>query len=435
MRFKEFRILSEGTKGKQADVAKFDSPGYFTVGDSHSNGVGNYGRGKTWQAMGMDGASAFDPMHMSAIERIPAGSVVAISLGANDLGSKPIPQIVNQVERVISAAKGKGLNVVYLLPTATNNPENKAKRDELRNALSGAISVPTYDLGKVTGGDGLHQPMGVYSGIASKITSERQPKGSGVTLGPADAKPGAPASKDKDGDPSKAVGDKSNPYFNEKVLALQKELKAAGADLGSYGPNKDGLDGVMGPKTRRAAAAFPDIAAKHKETLNISNAGAANIDVKTIQDPDFNGKLDKVAKELGVKKEALIAIMKHESGVNPKAVNPMSGATGLIQFMPDTARKLGTSTDELRKMDGVEQLDYVYKYFKMVGVRPGMDLGDLYMAVFMPAHIGKPEDTVLGQSGASGFSGAVYRQNRGMDRNNDGVITIADVKTSVQRFA
>lgn len=255
------------------------------------------------------------------------------------------------------------------------------------------------------------------------------------SIGLADAVPGAPPTKDKNISISNATGDRTNPHFNEKVLELQKELKAAGADLGSYGPNKDGLDGVMGPKTRQAAAKFPDISAEHKDALNVSNAGSANIDVSTIQDPDFNKKVEKVANELGVKKEALMAIFKQESGVNPKAVNSMSGATGLIQFMPDTARRLGTSVEDLRKMDGVEQLDYVYKYFKMVGVKPGMELGDLYMAVFMPAHVGKPDSTPLGVSGAGGFSGKVYAQNKGLDRDRDGVITVADVKSSVARFA
>lgn len=228
---------------------------------------------------------------------------------------------------------------------------------------------------------------------------------------------------------------KSNPLFNPETFKLQVELKDKGADLGSYGPNKDGLDGIMGPKTRQASAKFPEISAKYKELLDKPNASMANIDTTTIQDPDFNRKVDKIATALGVDSKDLIAIFKQESRVNPAAVNPMSGATGLIQFMPDTARRLGTTTDDLRQMDAVQQLDYVYRYFKMVGVRPGMKLGDLYMAVFMPAHIGKSEDTVLGQIGASGFSGAVYRQNKGLDQNRDGVITVADVKQSVQRFA
>jgi peptidoglycan hydrolase-like protein with peptidoglycan-binding domain len=220
------------------------------------------------------------------------------------------------------------------------------------------------------------------------------------------------------------------------VEQLQKELKAAGADLGDYGPNKDGIDGMMGPYTRKAAAKFPDIAKKYKELLDKpDNTSAANIDTAIIQDPDFNKKLNKIADALGVSSKDLLAIMKQESGVDPKAVNKMSGATGLIQFMPDTARRLGTSVEELRTMDAVTQLDYVYKYFRMVGVKPGMGLGDLYMAVFMPAHVGKDDNFVLGQSGATGFSGKVYAQNKGLDKNKDGAITVADVKSSVQRFA
>jgi hypothetical protein len=37
-----------------------------------------------------------------------------------------------------------------------------------------------------------------------------------------------------------------------KVMELQKQLIAAGYQLGKSGPNKDGVDGIMGPKTRAA---------------------------------------------------------------------------------------------------------------------------------------------------------------------------------------
>lgn len=103
--------------------------------------------------------------------------------------------------------------------------------------------------------------------------------------------------------------------------------------------------------------------------------------------------------------------------------------------MPKTAAALGTTTDELAKMTAVEQLDYVYKYFKMVGLKPGSNLQDLYMGVFMPAAMGKGPDHVLGQRGAPGFSGKVYDQNSGLDKNKDGIITVADATQTVQRFA
>jgi hypothetical protein len=216
---------------------------------------------------------------------------------------------------------------------------------------------------------------------------------------------------------------------------MQKELKAVGANLGKYGPNQDGLDGRLGPYTRRAAEAHPEIAAKYKEALSRPDSvDAQKIDVSTIQDPDFKKKLEKVAAALGTTPNAMLAVMKQESGVNPAARNASGGATGLIQFMPDTARRLGTTTDDLRKMDGVQQLDYVYKYYKMTGVGDG-SAGDLYMATFMPKYIGYPDNHVLGADGDHGFSGAVYRQNKGLDRNHDGKITVGDVKSSVQRFA
>jgi peptidoglycan hydrolase-like protein with peptidoglycan-binding domain len=246
-----------------------------------------------------------------------------------------------------------------------------------------------------------------------------------------------------------------------EVADLQKALVALGYQLPQFG-----VDGIRGPETNAAIKKFqsdsslastgepdkntidkinstlksnPEITSKITKStdadVKIKRKSAADIDISVIQDPDFNKKLEKISLELGIKSKDLIAIMKQESNVNPAAVNPMSGATGLIQFMPRTAASLGTSTAELKQMSAVDQLDYVYKYFKMVGVKPGMELGDLYMAVFMPAHIGKPDNFVLGSAGASGFAGKVYDQNKGLDKNRDGAITVADVKQSVSRFA
>jgi len=226
-----------------------------------------------------------------------------------------------------------------------------------------------------------------------------------------------------------------NEAVDKDVMALQRELKAKGANLGNFGPKGDGIDGRLGKYTRRAADANPEIAAKYKDVLaRPDSVDAQKVDTTTIQDPDFKKKVEKFASALGVRSADLMAIFKQESGVNPAAVNGTSVATGLIQFMPKTAIALGTTTDALKQMDGVQQLDYVYKYFKMTGVGNG-DLGDLYMAVFMPKYVGYPNETVLGQNGAPGFSGKVYAQNKGLDRNRDGAITVADVKQSVARFA
>jgi hypothetical protein len=276
-------------------------------------------------------------------------------------------------------------------------------------------------------------------------------------LGPSVAEPGAPRTKDKLGT---FTVDTPKGRRGIEVADVQKSLIALGYPL-----PKHGVDGIRGPETVDAVKKFqtdngltvdgdpgpatvtkindilkskPDVASKliKSTPADVKAApSASSIDTSAIQDPDFNKKLDKIANLLGVESSHLIAIMKMESRIDPSAVNKQSGATGLIQFMPDTARSLGTSVEALRGMSAVEQLDYVYKYFKMVGVKPGMDLGDLYMAVFMPKYVGADDNTVLGKEGASGFSGKVYAQNKGLDKNKDGAITVADVKGSIQRFA
>ena len=84
--------------------------------------------------------------------------------------------------------------------------------------------------------------------------------------------------------------------------------------------------------------------------------------------------------------------MNSESGINPKAVNKHTNATGLIQFMPKTVEYLGTSTEELKNISAVEQLDYVEKYLSMMkksaGFKPNDKLSgaDLYALIFLPAY-------------------------------------------------
>jgi peptidoglycan hydrolase-like protein with peptidoglycan-binding domain len=269
--------------------------------------------------------------------------------------------------------------------------------------------------------------------------------------------------------PNQVAAPKPGSFFIDKITSnkgpqvadLQKALVALGFPLPKYG-----VDGIRGPETSKAVKDFqqanslqptgkpddgtvsalnnilkskPDVASKlvKSTAADVKPGGKSgkSIDVSAIQDPDFNKKLEKVSAQLGVRSSDLIAVMKQESGVKPDAVNKQSGATGLIQFMPKTAAALGTTTADLVKMTAVEQLDYVYKYFKMVGLKPGSDLQTIYMAVFMPAAMNKGPDHVLGQRGAPGFSGKVYDQNSGLDRNKDGYITVADASQSVQRFA
>lgn len=104
-----------------------------------------------------------------------------------------------------------------------------------------------------------------------------------------------------------------------------------------------------------------------------------------------------------------------------------SGATGLIQFMPSTAKDLGTTVGQLALMTAEDQLNYVYKYF---APRKGQlnSLADVYMAILWPEAIGKPESHVLWSKTAKPTT---YRQNSGLDINKDGLITKAEAAKKV----
>lgn len=136
----------------------------------------------------------------------------------------------------------------------------------------------------------------------------------------------------------------------------------------------------------------------------------------------FRDRVWWICNTLDINPDDLMACMAWESGrsFSPSKKNMAgSGATGLIQFMPSTARSLGTTTDELARMTAEDQLNYVYKYFRPWAGRL-KTLGDLYMAILWPKAVGQPDDYAL-------FTGGIaYRQNAGLDTNKDGRVTKAE---------
>ncbi len=144
-------------------------------------------------------------------------------------------------------------------------------------------------------------------------------------------------------------------------------------------------------------------------------------------EPGFSAALAALGSRLQLNPSFIGAVMSLESGIKPDAVNPSGGATGLIQFMPATATGLGTSAAALKTMTGIQQLKYVEAYFARVAraIREEVP-GDYYMATFLPAFIGKPASTVLATKGEP-----IYDQNKGLDANGDGTLTVADVTAKI----
>lgn len=151
--------------------------------------------------------------------------------------------------------------------------------------------------------------------------------------------------------------------------------------------------------------------------------------------PTFNARVIDISDRIKCDPNHLMAVMAFETGESfaPDRRNDAgSGAVGLIQFMPSTAKSLGTTTEKLRTMSAIEQLDFVEQYFTSAARNgPLSTLGDLYMAVLWPAAVGKPDSYVLFEQGT-----AAYDQNRGLDINKNGRVTKAEATAKVyKKFA
>jgi hypothetical protein len=119
--------------------------------------------------------------------------------------------------------------------------------------------------------------------------------------------------------------------------------------------------------------------------------------------------LQDVSKKLGVPPAWLWSLIQFESRGDPAAKNKITGARGLIQFMPATARDMGyKDADEIVKKYPTfdAQLEKpVFDYLKKYAPFPTKQ--SLYMSVFYPAaRTWQPERK---------FSALVRKQNPGID--------------------
>lgn len=210
------------------------------------------------------------------------------------------------------------------------------------------------------------------------------------------------------------------------VQHVQRKLAAAGLYDGP-------IDGIYGGGTD---GGLDKALAAYAVSMNTAQAGTVGL---TQDRPlawgakvsgEFRARVWWIANQLGLPADDLMACMAWESGrtFSPSVRNMAgSGATGLIQFMPTTAKGLGTTTDALAAMTAEDQLNYVYKYFLPYKGRL-KNLGDIYMAILWPAGVGKADSYVLWDKGQRPTT---YRQNAGLDVNKNGQITRGEALAKV----
>lgn len=155
-----------------------------------------------------------------------------------------------------------------------------------------------------------------------------------------------------------------------------------------------------------------------------------------------------VADRRGLNPSYLAGTISFETGgtFSPSMRNKWSGAMGLIQFMPKTAKHYGTTTDDLAHMTVNQQLAYVELHYAEVDPNKRIkSLEDHYLAVFSPACIGKPPNTLMPcrqekhvwhrpEGGCPRPLKGAYCQNSGLDESGDGTITAWEATTPVRRI-
>ncbi len=146
-------------------------------------------------------------------------------------------------------------------------------------------------------------------------------------------------------------------------------------------------------------------------------------------DKNFLAKVKQVAKNLNCDYKDLLALMNSESGLRADAWNGTT-AVGLIQFtnasISELNRKYGLNLTKAKiaNMSAIEQLDLVEKYLKIAksykfSSSHKLTAQELYAITFLP---GRADREVLCRRGE-----AYYEQNKGLDKNNDGMITQSDL--------
>jgi len=159
-------------------------PGYYTIGDSHAKGVGV---SDPWDSkMSFYGASSGDEDFGSDItEYVPEGSVVVISLGANDVvkpprGSKKLDDpdvIANRIKQVVDVSNGRKNKTAFVLfPEGPKDNKWYQRRLEVRDAIKKAIGNSVaffYDLNDApTQSDGIHSTGSTYRNIGDAVVTK-----------------------------------------------------------------------------------------------------------------------------------------------------------------------------------------------------------------------------------------------------------------------
>lgn len=231
------------------------------------------------------------------------------------------------------------------------------------------------------------------------------------------------------------------PQFGVDIAMVQQRLN----ELGANPPLS--VDGANGPLTQQAIVQFQQSHGLEADgivgpltltALGLSNPAPSQVGTAKSNSVVRVKGIEKLSKQelqalsafadwMGVPVDWPATAISFETNgtFSPSIQNQSSHATGLIQFLPSTAKRLGTSIEALRAMTFIQQLEYVKKYFEAHRGKIH-SMADFYLVIFYPAEVGKSPSDVVAYQGDP-----VYDQNAGFDRSHKGYITHDDIASTV----
>jgi soluble lytic murein transglycosylase-like protein len=142
-------------------------------------------------------------------------------------------------------------------------------------------------------------------------------------------------------------------------------------------------------------------------------------------DPEWQAKITEMeTKYPGLTRAELYDIINGESNFKPDARNP-SGASGLFQFMPQSASELGYNTDQIAQMSPTQQLNVYDEYLDRWNYSGDNHLGMMQAA---PAFASRGGGSVIYPVGS-----AAHAQNPGWRPSGGGHITVQSINDYYNR--
>jgi len=372
------------------------------------------------------------------------GSIQQMAFSGSASG-KLTPAVTRRVQRAIADDLSKAVNeAVVKSGASTADDWSTLMRDYSNHATLAPIINPGVARGLAGTWDKAAKGLLRTSGgtlttptiIGGALVGSGGGAIAGLTAGGVLALLGSPTGQGITGAALKAAG-------RAGKSATKGLLTAPIAAMATRDQEKNPLGSLLDKTTAKASKTAP-ISKMLSSVVGIPEASATenitrggDVDLTKEEIPAFGAKVDKIAKNLGADPQHLLAVMKFETGgsLSSSEKNKAgSGATGLIQFMPSTAKELtgaDTKAAAIRLMESMtptEQLDYVEKYLKpFKGKLKTLD--DVYMAVLYPKAIGKDSEYALFKKGTT-----AYWQNKGLDIDKDGIVTKAEAASKVRKY-